>query len=317
MRRLLILACFLVATPASAQLSGGGFSTPLSLTVEPDFPRPGEVVTVSVTSGSQFVDADLVWRINGEVVSEANNRRELEYVAGDLGETDRIQLNIVSDRGGSQNLVADVVPTYVDIVLEPQTRVPGFYQGRAVPSVGSQINATALVNNGTLLEGSDHVYTWEVNGNVLEGGPIRGTNKVSFDTPRGSRITLVVTVTDRSGTLVARDGFYFKSVKPQMEFYETNALYGQSPIAVGRDLVLADSAATITAEPYYLDIRTFNNPDIVEWEINNDAQPPAGGNPYQITIQKVDAGGTARVSFHVRSTTELLQGVEERINVIY
>jgi hypothetical protein len=69
------------------------------------------------------------------------------------------------------------------------------------------------------------------------------------------------------------------------------------------------------AEPYYLDIRTYNDPDINEWEIDRVAQQKSNANPYVITIQKVEEGGQSDVSFHVRSTTELLQGVEDRFKV--
>ena len=317
MRHLLLTALFLlVAAPAHAQLDSSFLGVQTELEADPRFPKPGEMTTVSFSNFGKYYNADVIWRLNGEVVADASNKREVKFVAGDIGETDVITATIVSGSGRTQVFAAEIVPTYIDIVLEPQTRVPDFYEGRALPSVGSQVNATVLVNNGTLHTG-DYIYTWIVDGQVLEGGPIRGTNQVSFETPRGSQPIVQVSVSDVQGRVIGNRAIYFETVKPEIVFYESNALHGQSYNAISDSLILVGSAATLVAEPYYLDIRTYNNPDISEWEVDNEGQETSGSNPYHITIQKVDEGNTSKVSFHVRSTYELLQGAEDRINIVY
>lgn len=317
MLRFILLAFVFVASPVSAQLNTEFLGAQTELKAEPEFPQPGEKVKVSFANyGSQYHNADIVWRVNNEIVADANNRREVEYTAGDLGQADVVTASIVRNSGATQTFGMRVVPTYVDIVLEPQTRVPDFYQGRALPSVGSQINATVLVNNGEILTGN-YIYTWLVNGKVLNGGPIRGTNQVSFDTPQGSRTTISVEVIDLEGNVVGRRSIYFLSSKPELVYYETNALHGQSHTAIAKTLLLIGDTATIVAEPYYLDIRTYNNPDIIEWEIDRVLQENTNPNPYTVTLQGVNEAGQSKVSFHVRSTSQLLQGAEKSINVSF
>lgn len=317
LRRLSFLAFLIFAVPAHAQLNTDFLGAQTNLLAEPEFPQPGEEVTISFSNyGSQYHNADIIWQLNGQTVVDANNKRGVKFIAGKLNEPDIVSVSIVRSSGSSETFSVKIVPTYIDIILEAQTRVPGFYEGRALPSIGSRVNATVLVNDGSLLDG-DYIYSWRLNGQTLENGPIRGTNQVSFDTPRGSQSTIHVAVTDLNGTVLGRRAIYFQSVKPDIVFYEVNPLYGQSHTAISNTLILIGTAATIVAEPYYLDIQTYNDPDINEWEINNVEQENTASNPYQITIQKVDEGGISRVSFHVRSTTELLQGVEESIQIAY
>lgn len=310
---LLILIPFLMSvTPVHAQMSNAP-----RLTIEPAFPKPNETVTIKLVGvSSQLFGSDITWTLDGEVLGDANNQREVEIVAGTLGQTQSVVASVMTPSGLKSTLVATIEPKYIDLVVEPQTRVPDFYAGRPVASVGSSIIVTALLNDGTLQEG-DYVYTWRLNNKVLDGGPIRGTNQISFDMPRGSQSTLSVVISDTTGTTIGSRSIYFRSVYPELAFYESNALYGQSATAISKKIVLTGSASTIKAEPYFLDIRTYNNPDIVEWKIDNTLQTNTGLNPYVITVQKVSEGGTSDVSFHVRSMSELLQGVENSFDIAF
>ena len=314
MRTLLFTLLVFFATPALAQTFSSA-APQTELTFEPFFPKPGQEVTVSFNNFGRFSGSDIIWTLNDEEVADVRNRSEMTFIAGPLGSPDIVTATVVRSSGAVQNFQVEVVPTYVDIIIEPQTRVPDFYVGRGAPSVGSRINVTALVNNGELLEG-DYLYTWRLNGQVLEGGPIRGTNQVSFDNPRGSRSTIIVGITTVDGQSVGRRSIYYRSLKPELVFYENNALYGQSHNAISRSLLMVGQAATVVAEPYHLDIRTYNNPDITEWEIDGQSQV-IGGNPYQITIQKVAEDSSSNLTFHVRSTSELLQGAKDDFKIVY
>lgn len=312
----LLFGLFLYSSPAAAQISQD-LGPQTDLNFEPMFPDPGETVTVSfVNYGSRYHGADLIWSVNGEIIGDATNRREAQFVAGELGEPMLVNLFTKSNRGIEQRFSAAIVPTYVDIVIEPQTRVPDFFEGRAVPSVESLVNATAVINNGSIIN-EKFVHTWILNGKVLEGGAVRGTNQVTFETPRGPRSTLRLDVTDLTGNVVGRRSIYFESVYPELHFYAKDPLHGQAYNTISDQLLMVDSSATVVAEPYNLDVRVYNNPDVKEWKINRTVQNLTIANPYQITIEKTGTNGTTDVTFHVRSTSELLQGAEESIEIAY
>lgn len=314
----LLLLAFVVAAPAFAQLDTGFAQTDqTTLKLEPEFPKPGELVTISLNSyGSSVYNSNIVWRYDGELVADATNKRTIQVVAGDFGEKNTVVASLVSQSGSERQVSTAIEPGYIDIVIEPQTRVPNFFKGRALPSIGSSINATALVNNGNSNQ-SNLIYTWRLNNKVLANGPIRGTNQITFEMPRGSQSTLSLEIINVNGEVVGRKAIILDSVRPELVFYESNALYGSSHNSIVNSLILLGANATILAEPYFIDSRTYNNPDISEWKIDNSSRTVSAGNPYEITIQKLQDGGSSRVNFHVRSTTEVLQGAEDSIEITF
>lgn len=320
LRALSFLVLLSLAQPVVAQVSpnaGSFIGVQTRLAAEPFFPEPGEIVTVSLEHLKQGFDTNITWQLDGVEIADAKNKTEVEVQAGKLGEESEIVAMVARGSSRVDSYRLALRPIYIDLVLEPQTRVPNFYSGRALPSIGSRINVTALVNDGRLRSEDLLTYTWTLAGKTLEGGPIRGSNRVSFDTPRGSEALLFVTVRDASGAMIARRGIYFDSVRPELLFYESNALHGVSHTAIADKLQLIGNSATVVAEPYNLDIRTYNNPDVKEWKINRVVQNNTSNNPYVITVQKATEAGQSSVSFHVRSTTEFLQGAEDRFRVTF
>lgn len=300
---------------ASAQIDIQDLVNPkLLLEVEPEFPRPGEQVTISLNDyrGGTY-GSNVTWLYDGQVVAEAENRRSVTITAGALNTPIKIEAILNKPTGGREVLSTLIRPVYLDIVIEAQTRVPDFYLGRALPSIGSIVNATVLVNDGSMRK--DLVYTWQLNRQVLEAGPIRGRNQVSFTTPQGDSSILSVQATTPSGTILARRAIFVPSVQPTISFHAVSTLFGVRHSPISSELILVGNSATIQAEPYNLDIRVYNNPDIAQWKINNSPSQTAGGNPYQVTFQQTGFSGSANLSFQVRDTTQVLQGANDNIQV--
>ena len=318
MRLFFILFFILFSTvshTASAQLDVQGLVNPeLLLEVEPEFPRPGEEVTITLNDyrGGTYGSA-ITWLYDGQIVDEAENRRSVSITAGALNETTEVEAVLNKPSGGREVLSTTIKPVYLDIIIEAQTRVPGFYRGRALPSIGSSVNATVLVNDGRMR--NDLVYTWRLDKQVLEGGPIRGRNQVSFAMPMGDNSILSVQATEPNGKVLARRAIFVPSVQPSINFHEVSALFGVKQNPIQTEFILVGNTATVQAEPYNLDIRVYNNPDITQWKINNTLSRTQGSNPYQITFQQSSLAGTANLSFQVRDTTQVLQGAQSSMKV--
>lgn len=308
--RILVVLFFLLLFPSFsyAQLDSSflNASGPF-LELKPEYPNPGDTVTVTLNDyQSNSYGSTIEWYIDGAVRPEFKNQRSFSVTTGGVGESLNIKVVLSSPTGRSETASQVITPNYLDIIIEPQTHVPEFYQGRALPSVGSTVNATALLNNGSMM-GTDYVYTWRINDQVIDGGPIR-RNKVSFATPQGSRFILSLQVTKLDGTIVAKRAITLPSVSPEVVFYEVNPLFGLSSQALRGNFNLNGNSATLRAEPYYLDSRVFNQPDLLEWTINNQTTQNSGSNPYELTLERISDSGTANIGFHVRSTTQFLQG---------
>ncbi len=308
---MLIVLFFLLLFPSfsHAQLDSSFLSDNRPfLEIQPEYPNPGDTVSVTLNDyQSNSFGASIAWYVDGTLRPELNNQRTIGVTASDVGKNTTLRAVLTEPGGSTEVAVRTITPVYLDIIVEPQTHVPESYLGRALPSLGSVVNLTALLNNGSMM-GTDHIYTWKINDQVLDGGPVRGRNKISFVTPQGSNFILSLQVTRLDGTIIGKRALTLPSVSPEVVFYEVNSLYGLSSQSLKGSFRLTGSSATLRAEPYFLDSQVYNQPSILEWTINNQESTPSGSNPYEITLERTGYGGTADLGFHVRSTAQLLQG---------
>ncbi len=316
--RVFLALCVLFMCPflTMAQTGANAFiNTDLTLEIQPSFPQPGEEVTLTLNDyGGSYYGASLEWFSNGVIIAGATNQRSITVTAPGIGEKETIAVVLKMSNGLTTSVKQVIAPVYADIIVEPQTHVPGFYKGRALPSAGSTINLTALLSDGRMM-GSDLVYTWRVNEEVLEGGPLRGRNRISFVAPQDKELIISLEVTRPTGETVANRSIYVASMTPELHFYEVNALYGIETRAIRDNFTMIGNSATIKAEPYYLASSVFNRPDILEWKINQNQVTNQSGDPYELTLEKTGNSGEARMQFHVRSTVDFLQGARGEFNI--
>ena len=309
---LLSVSPFLV----TAQTNIGAFiNTDLALEIQPTFPQPGEQLTLTLNDyGGSYYGASLEWYQDGVNIPSATNQRNLTINAPAIGAKETISVVLKMPSGLTASVKQVIAPIYADIIIEPQTHVPGFYKGRALPSAGSTVNLTALLSDGSPL-GTDFIYTWRVNENVLEGGPLRGRNRISFVAPQDKELVISLQVATPGGDIIASRSIYIASKQPELHFYEVNALYGVETRAINNDFTMIGNSVVIKAEPYYLDSNVFNQPSILEWKINQTKVARPNGDPYELTLEKTGYTGRAQMEFHVRSTVDLLQGARGEFNI--
>ena len=296
-------------------VSYAAFTNDIAATIEfqPPHPRPGEEVTVSLANlESMFRGSEIVWRVNGEIVGELQpGETKLVIEAGPIERPTTVSASFAGTT--IQNTLRS---SYLDIILEPQTRTPSFYRGRAVPSSGSRLNATALLN-GTSRNPDNLVFLWRLNFDVIGGGPLRGRSSISVDLPRfGERNILTVEVSEPNGPTIASRSFFIPTIEPQVLFYEFDPLLGLAsrPLLDNR-LVLTSNVATVRAEPFFIDSRVFNNPAILEWRINNRLTSNTNTNPYEVTVQRQFGSTATPISFRLSDTTNFSQAVRGNFTV--
>jgi hypothetical protein len=310
----IVCALLLLLSPQAfshAQIGASLVAESATIQTEPTHPAPNELVRASL---DDYALANLVssitWRVDSQTVPGSENQRSIEIQSKAVGESTMIEATIGFAGGGSQVIRKTITPLYLDIIAEPQTRVPAFYAGRGLPSVGSLVTVTALLH-GTTGNPNNYLYTWRVNNQVIEGGAVRGKNKVSVTVPIGRLFLLTVDISTPDGGVIMRRTIELPSVTPELYFYEANALYGTKNTAFTNLNLIGDSV-TVKAEPYHLDIRTYNNPGHLEWKLNNVRSTTPIGNPYEITFARGDvlSSGTTDASLHVRNLDDLMQGTE-------
>lgn len=317
---LLCTLLLLVPTvPASAQVGDSLIygTEALTIDLEPAYPSPGENFTAKANDYALPTQGNSIrWVVDGKPLPEGDNVRTINLTAKGSGEATVLELIVDLPSGGVSRVSKRIEPVYLDIIIEPQTRTPAFYRGRALPSIGSTINATALINGGAL-PSSGLIYTWRLNNQALEGGAVRANNTISFTMPRGEFATLGLNVSRPDGTTVAQRLFSIRNTAPTLAFYEVSPLYGLTTRAIVDSLTLTSASLSVRAEPYYLDLATYNNPDFLEWKIDNVINPNPSVNPYEVTIAGAGVSGSSRINFHVRNLTQVLQGTEADFRVTY
>jgi hypothetical protein len=305
-----LIALALIFTPlffTNAQVGLGITNQGLVIDTEPLFPEPEEAVTANLNDYSlSGQSAGVKWKVDGKLIEEASNLRTIKFTAPSVGKVMVVEAVVEIAGGGTMVAKKVIEPVYLDIIVEPQTRTPAFYLGRALPSVGSQINLTAILN-GNAVSPTGLLYTWKVNNEVAQGGTLRAGNKISIPTPQGQLVLITLDVSTQDGEVLARRTIEIPSVSPKIYFYEMNALYGQSykPLS---NLNLIGESVSVRAEPYYLDILTYNSPAHLEWKVDGTKSNKNTGNPYIITLAGQGGTGSSKVDFHVRNLTQLLQG---------
>jgi hypothetical protein len=316
MRFLLLLSLFLVASPfVSAQFGPDSLTeADLSIASSPEYPSPGEKVDLSLNDyGGSAYGASIEWFVNDTPIPGTTNQRNISLTIGTVGSKSTVKAVLRLPDGTTSTITRVFEPLYIDIIAEPQTHVPGFYKGRALPSTGSTVSLTALLNDGEPL-GTEYMYLWRVNQNVLEKGGLRGGNRISFKMPQDSLTVVSLQVSKPDGTILGKRSVAIPVARPEIHFYEVNALYGIESRSL-QNFTMIGNSATLIAAPYYLDSVTFNSPDVLQWAIDGDPTFGDGSNPYAITLEKTGYPGRATLDLQVQNTTFFLQGARNSIEI--
>ena len=109
---------FLAYAPfASAQLSLTGLERPLSLTMTPEYPVPGENVHLTVQSyGLDLNRSIVVWYENGKEIARGIGVTTATIIAGKLGSRTTIEVVAEDDAGLVGSAQATIRPTEVDLL---------------------------------------------------------------------------------------------------------------------------------------------------------------------------------------------------------
>lgn len=284
----------------------------VTISTAPLAPEPNTETTVSLNAYTyDTVGATIVWFIDGIEHAEARNKRELELTTKAIGEVTDITVSIRLRNGQTLSATHEIVPSRVDVVLEADTLVPRFYQGRALPSTGSTIRAIAIPHTASGASPQQFTYQWKLDNKVLYNGPVTGINTAEFKTGISRNQTLRVDVLNNDGVVVAAKTIIIPQTKPRIIFYEENPLRGSNNIALQSPHILTTDETSVRAEPYYMNADIFSVDPLLEWEVDSKTIDNPSTDPQYITLRKTGLGGRAKINFHIRNLQELTQGVED------
>ena len=298
----------------------------VSITLSPQYPKPGEQVVARLYAPLEKVALDdIVWLLDDTVV-QTGGSVVFNFTAPPLGESIRVGMVARTGNGLEVSDVAIVRPAEVVLAWEGATYAPPWYRGGTYYTAGASVRAEALASiprpNGGLYGRDEVVYTWSRNGVVLGEHSGTGAYALTTEGPRflGEDI-LVVEAQSPDGLVIAEAAVRITTRDPHAVLYGVDPLIGVVYHRAIRDGVLIDAApgSSIVTAPYFMSATSARDPELFyAWTVNGVSVEPENDNASVLNI-RVDDQGTmrARVGVQVTHAAKLLQTAAGVWNVAF
>ncbi len=313
-----LLASFIVHPNIThgQSVDGLGINNTANLRLEPAWPTPNSLVTVSLNAYAfDLVGASIRWSVNGESNESGSDARSIEIELGELMSEVQVEAQITLRDNRIITARETIRPSEVDVIIEADTQTHPQYAGRALGSIGSPIRIVAIPHAKTNLSTEQLTYTWKLNNRTLFGGSARGRNAIAITMPAARESFLTVDVLDNSGITIAHRTIILSPHDVEIVVYENNPLRGLSQRSIGREYLQILPETSFQAIPYFAN--TDMSDFIHEWTINDNPVDNPSIDPRSLTIQRSFSGDSISLAFMTRNLKELLQGDETEFVVTF
>jgi len=317
----LALLALVTPSPSFAQLPGGG---PLTLTVIPTSPKPGQMVTVRVSSTNiDLTRTFITWHVNGQVSAQGSSVQETTFTAGPSGSSAAVSVSVASDFGffSAQTLVR---PASINILWESNSYTPPFYRGKALPGHDASITMVALPevisSFGRRIPTRELVFDWQRNGRplVVESG--QGKNTISLTGPvLGGSDEIVLTVSTLDGTFTARRFLTLPSAAPEIVFYEQSPTLGMRfEEALEDGFVLQNEEIAVAAHPFYFGTPSRSDSSLeYRWTVNGSRTETPSDKSVLVLRQTGGGSGAATISLTIENISSVLERVRNTFSMTF
>lgn len=311
------ISLYFILTPfAHAQLLPEGAE--ITLNTSPEFPEPNSAVLVSLDDYSiNTLGATIQWFVDGVEMIGSRNYRSITVQSGSLGEKRTVRVVLSQKNALPLSATITIIPTSIDIIIEADTHVPSFYNGRALPSSLAPIRVIAVVHDITGSDKSEYSYKWSEDATVLMGGPVKGKNVLFYNMPQFADSELSVEVINGKGVSIGRKVIPIDPVEPELHFYEYSSLRGLEERAISSPFSLIANETTLYGEPYFMNAHLRDSNMLYTWEVDGKEIPYDSVVPNAILLKKQDNTGNGSVSLQIVVDATFPQYVRESLDYIF
>ncbi len=275
----------------SLSFAQGATVDALTVSLEPSYPKPYSVVTV--TPGSTLIDlsaSTVTISVNGKVVQQGSGSQPAQVSVGGLGQATTITVTATNE-GKVYTKKLTVRPADVALISEPFSTTHPFYKGGSLLASNGRVRLVAMpdfrTGTGASIPPKNLVYTWRNGDQVLESASGIGKYSITATAPnryRDSVVTVTVATSDQS--LVGQSSIEITPTDPIVRIYQNDPLLGPLfNLALAKNTTLSSEEKTFRAVPYY-----FSETPSINWMVNGTASQ--GGA--DITVRPTGSGvGTA------------------------
>jgi len=293
-----------------------GMSGIVSISATPAAPGPGESVDLTLISYSVNLDSSkIIWYVDGVATKEGYGEKSMTVIAKKNGENTIIKATAENADGIIVEATKEISPASVDIIIEPITYTPPFYQGKQLFVAQSQARLIAMPNivvDGKSVNSDNLVFKWSKNGIVLGSESGLGKNSIIIEGSIPIRdIEVGLQVLNTSGKVVAATSKTILVNSPKIVFYEENSLYGilfNKSLNNGYYLGLKEEVDVI-AKPFFFSFTSdVDNDALYKWYLNGNYIAPSGRKNLLVLKQtNTELKGTAKISLDLSNSTNIFQ----------
>jgi len=292
--------------------------------MDPARPQPGD--TVHLTAESALFDlgaSSITWYANGKNIGGGEGATGITVTAGDLGKATAIEVDIATSDGTPVSATTTIMPTKVDLLFDSDSYVPPFYQGRALPSAGTQLHVQAVAyfkkSDGSFVQPNSILYTWKRNGQVLGGVSGQGKSSASIAAPYlYGADTISVEAESVDGTFSGSMSVRIPSYEPQLRLYEDHPLFGLLFYrALATSTQITEREMAFAAIPYFAQATSANDPALqYNWTVNGAAAPASDvRNEIAVGTQGDTSAGVANISLSLSHKTNIFFAAAGQWNI--
>lgn len=269
---LLVSLFFASLTHVEAQtlddIHAGG-ADPLTISVNPQYPRPYE--TITITPGSTLLtlaEDSVVVSVNGTVISNGSGGRSVTYRVGGPGSAAVIKVTAI-ESGTTYTDSLTVTPADVALITEALSSSHPLYAGASLPAPEGKIRIVALpdlrTSKGARIPASSLSYTWKVGDRLLTEQSGIGRSVLIANAPvryRDASVSVVVSTSDES--VVANAVTTVTPTGPLAYAYRDDPLLGPDfANAILAPFTMSDEEETFRAVAYH-----FAGAPTYTWTLN-------------------------------------------------
>lgn len=180
---------------------------------------------------------------------------------------------LVGFLGVALTVAAQSPAPQIDLVWQAETYTPASYEGRALPTTGSEVVVTGLAYGADGRVNNNYDWRWEKDGYQIHSASGLGKNVLRFRTgnPRTAH-QIKVALHDSAGKRLAETSTTILVSEPRVMFYQEEAWGVDYSRALVGTLRLAQAETKILAEPFYFSRSAVANRGLgYDWRLNSES----------------------------------------------
>jgi hypothetical protein len=294
----------------------------VALTLKPANPSPYSTVTITALSYSFDVNTAMItWKKGNTIILSGQGEKNLTVETGGVGSQGIINVTLETSTGIVVEQQIIITPESVNVIYEsPESYIPLFYEGLALPSDQSKVHFTALpqMSDGAgIIPAKNIAYSWYVNNTYVEGasGAGKQTAIIPLDILTESTEVKVIARTPQGVVAEKTVTVFPHPVMPLLYGYDD--IFGTNFSQLYTKRIEATKDFVLSLEPYFLSMNhELNQTASFRWTLGGLSITPLGGRVLSMH-PKEDSYGSQTLSISLSNTKRRMQTGTIDTNLIF